>query len=454
VVFAKDRRTAVPSTVNELSPTLKEIAIEVSGEDVARAVERAYAKLGREARVRGFRRGKAPRGVLRRMYGKALLNEVRGEIVSAAFVDALKEHDIDPVSEPEIDADELIEGQGYSFKFTIETTPRLEEVNLEGIEVERYKVEVASELVDVELKRLRDGMATTTDLEEPRPARAGDMVRINGKRWEEGEWTSARMPPEQELVLERGSLPDELFEALEGASVDEEKVVEIPHTGPEGKPGRLLIKLLGIKERQLPELDDELAKDVGDFETLADLEADVEQRLKEMLEKNENDRIKQSLFSELRDKNPLELPASLVERQTQAMKEQFRSMLAQAEKTEDADEEAARKKLEDGAGEAARNVIHQHLLMKEIARLWEVQVADDELDEELKTMAQQSGLPLPMLRAEYAKGGRLDELKSNIVERKVFDLALTKVKIVEVDRPTGDEEESATKATENEEPGE
>jgi len=439
----------VPSTVNDLSQVLKEIAIEVPDQDVAAAVDRAYAKLRREASVRGFRKGKAPRGVLRRMFGKALLTEVRGEIMSAAFIDALKEHELDPVGEPEIDAGELVEGEGYSFKIKVETTPKLEVVNLEGVEVERCKVEVAPELVEVELKRLRDGMATTTELEEPRPARAGDMIKIGGKRWEEGEWTSSRMPPEQEMVLERGGMPDELFEALEGASVDEEKVVDLPHAGPEGKPSRLLIKLLDVKERQLPELDDELAKDLGDFETLADLEKDVEQRLREMLEKNENDRIKHSLFTAIRDKNPLELPASLVERQTEAMKQQFEGMLAQAEKTDDADEDAARQRMEEGAGDAARNVIHHHLLMKEIARLWDVQAADDEVDEELQQMAQQSGLPLPMLRAEYAKGGRIDELKANIVERKVFDLALTKVKIVEVEPPTRDEE-----ATENDEPGE
>lgn len=439
----------MPSTVNDLSPVLKELDIEVPVDEVTEAVDRAYAKLGREAQVRGFRRGKAPRGVLRRMFGKALLSEVRGEIVSAAFLEALKEHDIDPVSEPEIDAGELVEGQGYSFKVRLETTPRLAEVNVEGIEVERYKVEVAPELIDAELKRLQDQMATTRDIGEPRPAGAGDLVKISGKRWEEGEWTSARMPPEQELVLERGQLPDPLFEALLGASVDDEKVVEIEHAGPEGKPARLLIKLLAIKERQLPALDDEMAKDVGDFETLEDLKQDVGRRLKEMLEKNENDRIKHTLFTALREKNPLELPESLVRRQTRAMKEQFEGMLASAEKAEDADEAGMRARLEEGAGDAARNVIHHHLLMKELARVWDIKVTEDEVDEEIQELARQSGLPLPMIRAELAKGGRVEELRSNIVERKVFDLALTKVKIVEVEPPTRDDQ-----AAGDDEPGE
>jgi trigger factor len=439
----------VPSTINDLSPVLKEISIEVSGEEVARAVEKAYAQLGREARVRGFRRGKAPRGVLRRMYGKALLSEVRGELVSAAFLEALKEHDIDPVSEPEIDAGELVEGQSYAFSVKIETTPRLEQVNLEGIEVERYRVEVAPALVDAELKRLQASMATAEELAEPRPVRAGDLVKVGGKRWEEGEWTTSRMPPEQELVVEQGSIPDELVAALEGASLGDEKVVELERAGPEGERTRMLFEVLEIKQRQLPELDDELAKDLGDFETLDDLRRDLEQRLWKMLEENENDRIKHSLFTKLRESNPLPLPESLVARQTEAMKAQFEGVLASAERAVGADEDGMRRRLEEGASSAARNVLHHHLLMKELARLWEVRVADDEVDEELGSLAQRSGLPLPMIRAEYAKGGRLDELKSNILERKVFDLALTKVKIREVDPPTREEQ-----AAENESPGE
>lgn len=437
------------STLNDLSPVLKEISIEVSGEEVARAVEKAYAQLGREARVRGFRRGKAPRGVLRRMYGKALLSEVRSELVSAAFLEALKEHDIDPVSEPQVDAGELVEGQSYSFSVKIETTPRLDQVNLEGIDVERYRVVVAPELVDAELKRLQAGMATAEDLAEPRPVRAGDLVKISGKRWEEGEWTTSRMPPDQELVVEKGSIPDELLAALEGAALGDEKVVELEHAGPEGERNRLLFEILEIKQRHLPELDDELAKDLGDFETLDDLKQDLEQRLREALEHNENDRIKHSLFTAIRENNPLQLPESLVARQTEAMKAQFEGALASAEKSEDADEDGMRQRLEEGAASAASNVLHHHLLLKELARLWEVQVADDEIDEELQSMAQRSGLPLPMIRAEYAKGGRLDELKGNILERKVFDLALTKVKIVEVDPPTREDQ-----AAENDRPGE
>jgi trigger factor len=301
---------------------------------------------------------------------------------------------------------------------------------------------VPPELVDAELERLRSGMATSEELEEQRPARAGDLLTINAKRWEEGEWTTSRMPPEQEVVLEKGTVPDELLAALEGAAVDEEKVVEFEQPAPDGERNRLLVRVAGIRSRQVPELDDEFAKDVGDFDNLEALREDVERRLREMLENNEDERVRHSLFTALREKNPLELPATLVERQTEAMKAQFEGMLgaAASDKEDDGEREGARERLEEGASSAAKGVIHHHLLLKEIARLWEVEVADDEVDEELQVVARQSGLPLPMVRAEYAKGPRLDELKSKILERKVFDLARSKVKIVEIDPPTGEED--------------
>jgi trigger factor len=431
----------VASTVNDLSPVKKELSIELSSDEVKQAVDKAYGQLSREARVRGFRRGKAPRGVLRRMYGKAVLSEVRGELVAQAFVAALKEHDIDPISEPEIDAGDLVEGQGYAFKVTIETTPRLEAVELEGVELERYRVEVAPELVEAELTRLQSSMATARDLDEPRPVAVGDLVRIHVQRWEEGEWRAGESP-EQEIVLEQGSLPDELVTALDGAAVDEEKVVELESRGPGDERNRLLVRVLGIRARQLPEIDDEFAKDVGDFEDLGALKGDIEQRLKEMLESNENERLRHALFTQVREQNPLELPKGLVERQTEAMKAQFQGVLDSAEKPEDGDDEGRLKRLDDGANDAARSVIHHHLLLREMARLWEVEVADDEVEEELKIVAERAGLPLPMVRAEYGKGPRIDELRNNLLERKVFDLALGKVKIKEVEPPKrGDDKE-------------
>jgi trigger factor len=424
-----------------LGPVKAELSVEVSKEDVGKAMDKAYAQLSRTARVRGFRKGKAPRAVLRRMYGEALCADVRSDLVADQFRAAIEEHNVLPISQPDIDAGELREGEDYSFKVTFEVKPQLEEIKFDDITIERLRVTVEPEAVDGELKKLQSSLASVSDPAEPRPAKEGDLVLLQVKNWINGEWHEANPQGPNELVIGEGEAPKKLEDALIGMNIGEEKVIDFgSESDLEEQRNRIMVTISALKERTLPEIDDELAKDAGDHETLDDLKKDLEKRIKEAREHAEDQRVRMQLFDALRDKNPMELPPSLVNRHTAALQMQLFGSMTNLPQDEEGQEQL--KKITEGAEKAARNMVHQHLLMTEIARLQDLMVEPEEIDAEIENRAQMSGVPLPMIKAEMAKEGRREELSMQILEKKIFDFAKSLVKIEEVDKLTEPEPES------------
>jgi trigger factor len=417
-----------------LSAVEVEIEITVPAEAVGAAIEGALARVGREAQVRGFRKGKAPRAVVKRVYGKAVLGELRAELVSEHYVAALTDHDLDPVGDPElVNPGELEEGKPFTCSLKVEVGPRLETLNVDGIELERHKIAPSPSEIDGELRHLQSVMAKTTALAEPRPAKAGDAVRLEIRRWRDGAWQDQPLPA-QELVLSEDDMRPELFAALPGLRVGDEREVVFAPEEPETEPAKFLCKVLEIKERALPTIDDELAKDVGDFETLAALKDDIAKKRVEAHERDEEKRQRHELFDKLREKNPLELPPRVVAQQAEMMASQLLGMMSRGTPQEELAKDAA-EKLGESAKAAARDIVHQHFLIREIARLNNLSVADEDVEAELTQMAAATGLPLPQIKARMAQGARLSELKVGLMERKVFDFVKPKVKITDIDQP-------------------
>jgi trigger factor len=196
---------------------------------------------------------------------------------------------------------------------------------------------------------------------------------------------------------------------------------------------RYMVILVSVRGRRLPEVDDELAKDLGDYYSLDALRKSIEERIRKYGERTEDRRVRNAFFEALRKKNEMELPPSLVEQQTEALELRVKSSLAMlGDKSPGEKEEEEMLKR---ARSAADEIVHQHLLVLECARIENIEVKEDEIDDALAEIAEENGFPLPMVRAEYAKQGRREELKHQLLEKKIFNLALQRVKIAEVDPP-------------------
>ncbi len=421
------------SSAKNLSPVLAELTVEVPKEDVQKAFAQAYAKLGRTAKISGFRKGKVPRSVLRRMFGEAVQGEVRIELVNMHLLKAFEEHKIEPVSQPEMDPKELVEDEPFGFTVKFEVRQKLEKLVFDDIEIERHRTSTSTEEIDAECERLRSAMAALVELEEPRPAIDGDLAKIILKRWVDGDWQEGSWS-NQEIVIGEKRIEKEVEEALIGMNIDEEKTVDLGSDKEmEEERVRYLVKLEGLRGRKLPELDDEFAKDMGDFETLDALTKDIESRLQKIKEQAEEKRLSGVLFEKVREKNPMEFPPSLLDRQKQALAMRIESSLAML--GDKGPEEKERDKLFERAEPAAREMIHQQMLVLEVSRLEDIKVEDDEIDKGISEFALEQGLPEPMVRAEYAKEGRREELSHQLLEKKIFDFMLPKVKIKDIDPP-------------------
>ncbi|MCP4606832.1 MAG: trigger factor [Proteobacteria bacterium] len=421
------------SSLKQLSSVMTELAVSIPKEDIAEALNQAYSKLGRTAKISGFRKGKVPRAVLRRMFGDAVGSEIRGDLVSTHLQEALKEHDLLPLSEPEIEAGDLNEKEDYQFTIKFENRHKVEEIDYTGIELERHNVVIKPEDVDKEIEKIRSSMAEVIDLEKPRPAAQGDLAKIKLKNWVDGEWKDTPWP-EQQVVIGENTIDKKIDDVLIGMNANDEEVADLGSDKDlDEKRTRYLVCLISIQERKLPELDDEFAKDVGDYDTLDALKKGVEEKLNKEGELAEDARVQNLFFDALREKNSMELPPTLLARQEMMFKMQVQSSLSMLGEEGPGEEEE--KKMEEKAKSAAEDMVQQHLLVLECSRLENIEVTDQDVDAEIEDFAQSRGLPMPMVKAEYAKEGRREELAHKLLEKKIFDFALPKVTINKIDPP-------------------
>ena len=238
-----------------------------------------------------------------------------------------------------------------------------------------------------EMERLRSSMASVTELAEPRPAQSGDVAMVSMKRWVDGTWEEGGLP-EQEIVIGEGRAPAQMEKALIGMKTGDETVVDLGSTTDlDENRQRYMIRLAALKERKLPELDDELAKDTGEHDTLDELRQAVKKRIIEAREQSEEQRLRFALFDALREKNPMDLPSSILDRHTNALKQQFFGQMNLPEGEQSDEQKERLKQLENGTEKTARDMVHQHLLMMEVARHEGISVDDAEVDEEIEKRA-------------------------------------------------------------------
>ncbi len=421
-------------TVSRISPVILELQIEIPADTVKTEIDKAYLNLAKKAHIKGFRPGKAPRSVLTHLYGPQVQNDVANVIVNNTLPQALTDQNVTPISQPNVEAGKVDAKEIFSYKARFEVSPDIEEVKYEGFELTRPKIEVTDANVDEQIERLRQGLATLKAPEPPRPAKAGDVIvmdftlSIDGKEVKDGGG--------QGVQLELGSkqvLP-ELDEGLVGKSVGDKVEItsEFPERHPRadfrGKKGVFAITVNEIKEKVLPNLDDEFAKDVGQFQTLVELRADVHTRLEKAAKDQIDTSIAEQIVEKLNEANPLEVPPTLVQQQCKMMEVQLQQ---QARRAGQALTQEAWQAMHGAIHADAEKKVRAGLLMAHIAKKLEVKVTDEDIENGIKELAEETGKNPAKVRAEYREKSKRDILIGMILEDKILDLLESKSKIVD-----------------------
>ena len=420
-------------TVQKLSPVLMEFDVIVDAERVHAELEKSYSSIGRSAHVRGFRPGKAPRQVIAQLYGSRIASDVAKRLVDETFPQALSERQIQPISTPAIESQSVTPDQPFGYKARFEVLPEIEQVNYDHLHAKRPAIVVTDEQIAEHLEKMRREHSTYEATGEDRVAENGDVVTIDftvsvGER-------VIKDAGAQDFTVEvgAGTLIKEIEGALLGKRAGEQVSAEVDmpaeHRHPKlrGKRVRFKISLRAIKVRILPALDDEFAKDVGDFATL-DL---LKDNIREQLTKAEKERVENSvaeqLVADLVKANPIAVPSSLVEQQAKITEQE----ILQRARSMGNSPQGLGDQLQAQVRAESEMKVRAGLLMAAIAKSSGINIGDKEIEDGIAELAEQTGKNVAKLRAEYREKQKRDMLIGMILENKVLDLIEAKAHIEE-----------------------
>ncbi len=423
-------------------PVRHELEVEVSAERVGRLFDRAYRDLGRRARVRGFRPGRAPRRVLERLYGATVAEEVERELVQESLPEALREAGLEPVAEPAVDAEPPVPGGVFRYRAVVETRPEIDRVEWEGLAGQRPVFQVDDARVARELERLRERFAQLVEEPEGTPVVRGHVVtldfegRVDGKPFAGGRGEGVR------LEVGSGRLPPGFEDQLVGARAGEEREIRIvlPETfgDPElaGREAQFAVRVLAVARRELPELDDEFAKDVGDFETLEELREKIREELRTSAERESRSALERSLTDALLERNPVEAPPALVDRVLRARLGRIRRELEG--RMPEAELEARLEGMAASFWPEAEREVKVDLLLDALADALDLRVTDEEVEAHLRAQAAERGVEAEQLLQAYRRAGLLEAIRSELRSRRALERIVERAAVEEVPAPTAE----------------
>jgi len=414
----------ISAKVTSLSPSKREMEIEVAPDEVAREWEKVLTSYVSRARLDGFRRGKAPRDLVGRLFYKDIRNDVIESLVPRALGETLTTEKIDPVMTPVVSEVSFRDGEPFRFKARVEVLPEFKLPPYKNIRVKKREVKVGDAEVDQALEELHQKSAEYLPV-EGREVIVGDYVLLE---WKGKDVKTKRVLPTEKVLVLAGH-PDNdkaLNENLLGLKPQETRhfVISYPQDHPQRKlAGRTLeydIKLISIKEKKVPEINDEWAKDLGEFENLSSLRERIRKDLERAKVNAARREMGDEIVATIAQGLALELPESLVEREAGAIAKSWTS--AESDTVTLEKFEGLRQK----ARVQAQKNITNSLVLRKIAAEEGLEVTAEEIEEEIKVMARRNNVPLAQLVGSIDQEGKREDLKVSLLLRKAIDFLLEK----------------------------
>jgi trigger factor len=416
--------------VENVSPVERKVTIEVDPARVAQEMERAYSGLGRRVKLRGFRPGKAPRKVLERHFRAEVESEVAEKIVQQTFAEAVRVESIDLVAPPHVSISEgVAEGKPLRYTARVEVKPKLEPKDYRGLEVKRRPPEVTDEMISAELGRIQESLAKLVPVEGRFEAQEGDWAVVDHEGTIEGEPFDGARAEGVTVKVAPGAISEGNLGLLAGKKLGETVELDEPfaedhrNEALRGKVARMRVTLKALKERQLPALDDELAKSLGaeGVETLDQLRARIRADLEKREERRAEVELKDGLVHAALAKNEFEVPPALVERAIDAMIEGAAERFARSGidiRQLQLDQARMRADLR----EQALLQVRGRLLLEAIAEAEKIEVSEEEVQAELARIAGELGTSLAKLQQQMRGNDGREALRNKLREDKALAL--------------------------------
>ncbi len=440
----------------DLSPTRKEIKIEIDPAQIQSALDRVSAQYSKAAKVPGFRPGHAPTSVVRTRYKSEIRTEVLRELLPEAVTSAIHEHSLAALGEPNVELDntdalERLGEEPLTLKVGVEVLPEIKLENYKGLEVTRRKRPVSDDDVTKMIDNLRDGYAALEPVED-RSSQLGDTVTVNavGKFIDEPEAEDIKVD-DVEVVVGGQGVQQEFTDNLTGVNADDTRTFQVDYPadftspGLAGKKVEYTTTVTAVRQKVLPELDDEWVKSLSDeFDSVATFTSKIREDLESRATGESDHLLRDDLIRKLLDAHQFEVPQSLIEQQTQTRLEGVvRQMMSRGidPRSQQLDWERAREELK---GQAEADV-RSSMLLDKIADTENIDVTDEEIDAEIEGIADASRQTKEQVRAALTKNGGERSIAHRLRGRKALELLVENANITDAEWTEAKEPEEASK---------
>jgi len=429
------------TTVEDISPVKRRLSVEIEPEEVNKRIDKAYLELKKRVRLRGFRPGKVPIKILEARFGERVKDEVIQDIIRDTFPEAAKELDRLPIGVPsfEFDRNSFKRDAPFHYSVVIEVKPKVEIKNYLGIELEKPEVQVTEEMINKELDKIKEMHGKIVSIKEDRPVKMGDYVLVNYQGFYKGKPMSELK--RENAIIKIGSRDTHpVFEtSLIGLNKGDETQVSVdfeenyPNPALAGKNIKFRVQILDIKEMELPELTDDFVKEKFKLNSLQELKEDIKKKLLEQEEKKAEMKLKEEVLNRLIKGVDIELPEVLIESEQRYMIESFKQDLRRGGSSLE-DFGFTEDKLKEDFRPRAERRVKEMLILAEIADKENIDISDEELNEEIKKIAEMGAQDPEDLKRFYEERNLMGYLRVRMREQKTLNYILENAKIKETEK--------------------
>ena len=422
--------------VENLEHNMAKLTIEVSAEELEKALNTAYNKQKRQISVPGFRKGKVPRAMIEKMYGAEIFYEdAANELMQQTYPSAVDESGVDIVSRPTVDVVQIEKGKPFIYTAEVATRPEVILGKYMGVTVTKIDTSVTEDEVEAELENQRNTNARTVTVTD-RPVKEGDTAVIDFEGFVDGVAFDGGKAENHSLEIGSHSFIDTFEEQLVGKNAGDE--VEVNVTFPEqyqaadlaGKPAVFKVKINEVKAKELPELNDEFAQDVAGVDTLAEYKEELKKNLTEKKENEAKKTKEDEAIQKIIDKSKMDLPEAMIDTQCETMVNEFAQRIAQSGLSMDQYLQFSGMtvdQLKEQVRPEAETRIKSSLVLEQIAKEENIEVSDEDIDAEIEKMAKAYGMEADKLK-EYMGDSEKESMKRDLAITKAVDLIMENVK--------------------------
>ena len=423
--------------VEKLEKNMAKLTVEVSAEDFKAAIKKAFNKNKNRFAIPGFRKGKAPQAMIEKMYGEGVFYEdAADEAINASYAEAMKESGLDIVSRPEVTIEKIGKDEPFVYSALVAVKPEVTLGQYKGVEVEKADASVSAEDVEAELKKVQEQNARLLTVED-RGVEDGDQTVIDFEGFVDGKGFEGGKAEDYPLTIGSHSFIDTFEEQLIGKKIGEECEVNVTfpteyHAADlAGKPATFKVTVKEIKVNELPELNDEFASEVSEFDTLDEYKKDVEKKLAEKKEIEANSKNEDAVVAKVVENATMEIPDKMIDAQAENMvQDMARRMQSQGLSLDMYLKYTGMtvEQMKEQARPDAEKRIRTRLVLEAVAKAENIQISDEKVDEEVAKMAEAYKMEVDKLKS-YMSESDVKQMKEDLAVQQAVDLLVAEAKL-------------------------